>query len=563
MDQQQNRQSEALFEQLNKNKKKKKRKTLRTVLIVILVIAVALVMVFNHLRQQVEGQFAAMAEEVQSYEVHRGPISTTVTGSGTLAEVGLETVTVPSDVEILEILVQAGDPVTAGKVLATVDMASVMDAMEAIQSELDSLDTQIKNAKNDSVEGYITAGVDGRVKKLYAREGTDVVACMAEHGALALLSLDGYMAVDIETDALKAGDTVTVVRGDGTEISGTVETVKNGVATVLVTDKGPKMEEQVTVTADGTEIGTGSLYIHSPLKITGYAGRVTEVYREENDWVDDYYWIFALEDTGVTVNYDSLLRQRAEKEAELLELLEIYRNGAILATMDGVVSTVDYDPDAPAMQPQTDSNATQSSGYAGMMQMGTSGQTEASAQSSGQDTQLLTIYPNVTMQITISIDEMDILALEVGQTAEITVSSISEETKYTGVVTQIDTTSSQYSAVVELPRSEEMLSGMTAEVDVQIQGVENALLIPVDALHQTSAIYYVYTTYDPETMQYGGRVEVTVGMRNSEFAEITSGLSEGDTVWYTEETDYSWMFGGMNGGVPGGMGGGMPGEFGG
>lgn len=563
MDQQQNRHSDELFEKLNKNKKKKKHKTLRTVLTIILVIAVALVMVFNHLRQQVEDRFAAMAEEVQSHRVSRGPISTTVTGSGTLEEVGLETVMASSAVEILEILVEAGDPVTAGKVLATVDMASVMDAMEAIQSELDSLDTQIKNAKNDSAEGYITAGVDGRVKKLYAREGTDVVACMAEHGALALLSLDGYMAVVIETDALKVGDTVTVVREDGTEISGTVETVKNGVATVLVTDKGPKMEEQVTVTADGTEIGTGSLYIHSPLKITGYAGRVTEVYREENDWVDDYYWIFALEDTGVTVNYDSLLRQRAEKEAELLELLEIYRNGAILATMDGVVSTVDYDPDAPAMQPQTDSNATQSSGYAGMMQMGTSGQTEASAQSSGQDTQLLTIYPNVTMQITISIDEMDILALEVGQTAEITVCSISEETKYTGVVTQIDTTSSQYSAVVELPRAEEMLSGMTAEVDVQIQGVENALLIPVDALHQTSAIYYVYTTYDPETMQYGGRVEVTVGMQNSEFAEITSGLSEGDTVWYTEETDYSWMFGGMNGGVPGGMGGGMPGEFGG
>ena len=118
MDQQQNRQSEALFEQLNKNKKKKKRKTLRTVLIVILVIAVALVMVFNHLRQQVEGQFAAMAEEVQSYEVHRGPISTTVTGSGTLAEVGLETVTVPSDVEILEILVQAGDQVEEGDTIA-------------------------------------------------------------------------------------------------------------------------------------------------------------------------------------------------------------------------------------------------------------------------------------------------------------------------------------------------------------------------------------------------------------------------------------------------------------
>ena len=129
---QQNRHSDELFEKLNKNKKKKKHKTLRTVLTIILVIAVALVMGFNHLRQQVEDRFAAMAEEVQSHRVSRGPISTTVTGSGTLEEVGLETVMAPSAVEILEVPVEAGDPVTAGKVLATVDMASVMDAMEAM-----------------------------------------------------------------------------------------------------------------------------------------------------------------------------------------------------------------------------------------------------------------------------------------------------------------------------------------------------------------------------------------------------------------------------------------------
>ena len=551
MDQQKNKQSDALFEQLNKNKKKKKRKTLRTVLIIILVIAVALMAAFNHLRQQVEESFAAMAEEVQSYEVRRGPISTTVTGTGTLAEVGLETVTMPSEVEILEILVKAGDPVTAGKVLATVDMASVMDAMESIQSELANLDARINNAKNDSVAGYITAGVDGRVKKLYAAEGTDVAACVAQYGALALLSLDGYMAVDIETDILHAGDAVTVIRANGTEISGIVEKVNHGVATVLVTDKGPEMDEPVTVTADGTEIGNGSLYIHSPLRITGYAGRVTEIYREENDWVDDYYWIFALEDTGVTASYDSLLRQRAEKEAALLELLKIYRDGAILATIDGVVSTVDHVPDASG-KTQSAGTAAQSTGmgnYSGMMQSGNTAQD--SAQRSRSDTRLLTVYPNVTMQVTIAIDEMDILALQVGQTAEVTVSSIGEDTLYTGVVTEIDTGTSQYSAVVELPKEEGMLPGMTAEVDVQIRGLEDALLIPVDALHQTSTIYYVYTTYDPETMRYGGRVEVTVGMRNSEFAEITSGLSEGDTVWYTEETDYFWMFGGM----PGGFGG--------
>ena len=106
----------------------------------------------------------------------------------------------------------------------------------------------------------------------------------------------------------------------------------------------------------------------------------------------------------------------------------------------------------------------------------------------------------------------------------------------------------QYSAVVELDKAEGMLPGMTADVDVKIQGVEGAIIIPVDALHQTSTIYYVYTSYDEETMQYGGRVEVAIGMQNSNFVEITSGLSEGDTVYYAEEPDYSWMFGGMPGG---------------
>lgn len=546
MDHQLNRQSDELFAQLSKNKKKKKRKTLRTVLIVILVIAVALAMGVNYLRQRVEEQFAALADEVQTYQVSRGYISAKVTGSGTLEEVGLETVTVPGDVAVLDVLVEEGDPVSAGTVLATVDKASVLDAMEAIQSELDRLDSQINAAKKDSVEDYITAGVQGRVKKLFASENTDVAACMTEHGALALLSLDGYMAVDIETNALHAGDTVNVIRTNGEELDGTVEKVHHGIATILVTDKGPEMEEVVTVFVEDEEVGTGALFIHSPLAVTGYAGVVTKVYREENEWVDDYYWLFYLEDTEVTVNYDSLLRSRSEKEAELLELLTIYRDGAILAPMEGMISRVDWDQNVSAEQTQS----------TGMNPLGNPAQNQTSSgQGSSGNTSLVTIYPNITMQVMIPIDEMDILALEVGQTAEITVNSISEETVYHGVVTEIDTSTAKYTAMVELSKAEGMLPGMTAAVDVQIQGVENALIVPVEALHQTSAIYYVYTSYDPETMQYGDRVEVTVGMQNSKYAEITSGLNEGDRVFYTEEPDYSWIFEGMNGGRPGGFGG--------
>ena len=61
------------------------------------------------------------------------------------------------------------------------------------------------------------AGVSGRVKMIYAETGDDVVDVMYEKGALALLSLDGYMAADVETDALSAGESVTVRLSDGEE----------------------------------------------------------------------------------------------------------------------------------------------------------------------------------------------------------------------------------------------------------------------------------------------------------------------------------------------------------
>ena len=80
----------------------------------------------------------------------------------------------------------------------------------------------------------------------------------------------------------------------------------------------------------------------------------------------------------------------------------------------------------------------------------------------------------------------------------------------------------------------------------------------MDALHQTSSGYYVYTSYDEDTQEYGGRVDVVPGLSNSNYVEIKSGLSEGDVVYYTESQTFD--FGGMGfGGMPGGdFGGDMP-----
>ena len=239
----QQRPGEELFDKLNQEKKQRRRKVMRTVIIVIAFIAAALVLLVLNLRRRVEQKFAAAEKEVLTYEVKPGTIHTLVTGSGVLAQVDEEEIKVPAGVEIDEVFPEAGDLVTEGELLAKVDMASVMSALSDTQSQLKKLDQSINSAKDDTASTSLTAGVSGRVKKIYAEVGDDVSLCMAEHGALALLSLDGLMAVDIEAEGLSRGDTVSVARADGTVISGVVEEAGQGSLTVLGTDDGPLSDE--------------------------------------------------------------------------------------------------------------------------------------------------------------------------------------------------------------------------------------------------------------------------------------------------------------------------------
>ena len=517
---------DALFETLGKNKKRKRRKIIITVVSIVMVLAIIAAVGVSFLQRRVREQFASNQGEVLSYEVTTGSISTVVSGSGSLTDVDLESITVPEGVEITEIVVKRNQAITTGDILATVDMASVVSAMADLQVQIEDLDEQISDAEDDSASTRIKAGVTGRVKAIFGEKDADVTDVMYKHGALALISLDGYMAVDIETDALAVGDSVKVKLSDEEEIIGTVESVVGGKATILVSDNGPEYEEAVTVlNKEGVQLGTGNLYINSALRVTGYSGIISYVNISENAQVYSSSVLFNLKDTGYSANYNSLLRERAELEETLLELLTIQRDGAVLAQMDGSVYSVDYADDA--------------------------------------TTAVVTLSADEKMSITISVDESDILSLELGQTVTVTVKSASEDS-FKGTLTEINRTSSSsgtYSAVIEVGKAEGMLSGMTASVSVRIEGVDDAILIPIEALYKTSDGAYVYTSYNEEYQEYGGKVDVVTGLENSTYVEIKSGLSVGDTVYYTEQESGFSNFGGMGGfpggssGFPGGMGG--------
>ena len=90
---------------------------------------------------------------------------------------------------------------------------------------------------------------------------------------------------------------------------------------------------------------------------------------------------------------------------------------------------------------------------------------------------------------------------------------------------------------------------MTAEVVINIQGTDNVLIIPTDAVNKTAAGAFVYTEYDEETKQFGGITPIEVGISNDDDTEVRSGLEEGMTVYYTEKKEdlFFMMMGGPNG----------------
>lgn len=435
---------------------------------------------------------------IRSAAVETGTITTVVSGSGILQSLEAEEETIPSGAEINDILVVPGQHVSQGDILATVDQASIRNALADIQGQLTSLDSQLERLKSDTESSYIKAGVSGRVKAVYASEGDNISTVTAQYGGLLLLSLDGKMAVTLPgSDAVTLGDKVTVTLSDGSTKEGTVAEWSSSSLVITLTDNGPAVGDTVTVTAaDGTELGTGTLEVNSPLMITGYQGAVDSVLVKDNSQVYASTNLLQLTGLGHTPEYDRLLSQRQELADNLQELLLLGQNGGITASMDGTIQTAEL-----GVSP------------------------------------LLTIAPDDSMTVSISVDELDILSIQLGQEAAVTVGALGNE-PINGTVTDVNTqgTSSngvtRYTVEITLPKTEQMLAGMNASVEIVIGRVESCLTIPEDALNQSGADTFVYTSYDPESDTLGGKVVITTGASDGNRVEIVSGLNDGADVYY-------------------------------
>lgn len=288
---------------------------------------------------------SSVRSSVLNCQLDSREISTVLRGAGTLASQDGEDVTVPVSLEIKNYYVKNGQALSEGDPIAAFDPVEVQSAVSQLQSVLKDLDSAIASAFDSTPASTVQAGTSGRVKKIYAEKGTPVADTMYREGALMLLSLDGLMAVDLDTE-LTPNEEVAVTLSDGTELPGKVQKVADGISTVTVSDEKTEFGDSVTVAAEsGKVLGTGTLYIHNMLRVTGLYGTVDSINVSLNRKVSNGTTLITLKDTGRTATYQSLLSRRAELEEQLDSLLQLGSDGILRAKETGIVSGVDSDID--------------------------------------------------------------------------------------------------------------------------------------------------------------------------------------------------------------------------
>lgn len=312
-------------------------------------------------------------------------ISTVLSGGGTLSPQEGTAQSLPQALELETYYVKNGQTVSEGDPIAQVDLVAVKAAISELQEVIDTLDAAIASESSKTNDSVIRSGTAGRVKKIYAREGTAAADSVYESGALLLLSLDGLMAVDLEARA-EVGQRVTVTLSDGTALEGTVESVSDGTATVTLSDETAPLDDSVSLTAeDGKTMGTGSLYIHSRLRVAGAYGTVSKISVKENQQVSAGSTLLTLKDTGHTAEYARLLNRRTELEDQMESLVRLSKDGILHADCGGTVSGVDTEISYtdPAVLTQARSQA--SPGYTALGGIRTENTDTPQAQPSGED----------------------------------------------------------------------------------------------------------------------------------------------------------------------------------
>lgn len=459
---------------------------------------------------------------------------------------------------IQEILVQPGDEVKAGQVIARLrapDLeAQVQSLSEQIQADRQTLSdlTGVPPYAVDRVDPAagvtLRAPISGRVVGLTASEGAalkqgQIVAHVVDDSRFRLVA----KATPVEFKQIKVGqrvalrfeqfDDFTPARVTAVNPSPIPESLSNlelgrgggsassdqYVFVYWVTIEGqnpglirPGMVAQVGLLpetaangAEGSPIDSYSVtFLRYPAKVDGYVNEervlnradaiATRVYVQEMQLVKAGDPLVSLAGQDARDMIQKKLDKLREEETKLRQLQAQLGNLEVRAPMAGVVADINK----------------------------TVGQTVMPGEWWGS------IFNTDDMRLWVQVDDIDVLLVKAGAPVRVTVDAVPGKT-FAGKVNRVNVMGqdqkgiTRFAVDIEVKGSPELRPGMQAKAYIDAGSAKNVLLIPVEAIFEEDGKSKV------EVLEPDGRVKtvtVELGLMNDRVAEVKSGLNEGELV---------------------------------
>ncbi len=552
-----------------KKKKRKKLKRWMKIIIVLLIIAAILAIIMVQ-RSREARQAAAAASAVNTATVERRNVTSELSSTGTLEAVDSYSIVSLVEGDVISADFEEGDQVEKGQVLYEIDRSSVETQLTSAQNSL----TRAQESYEDAVEDYNKALSDysgntykatesGYISELNISVGDRVggnttlahlysddvmkirVPFLSGEAALIAPGMGAVLTL-VDTGEQVAG-TVTAVASQETALTGgrlvkyvTMEVANPGGLTIT-TQATAQIGEFI-----GSDEGTFTAVIDKTMSANlSTTVEVAALLVDEGDYVTSGTPIFLMTDDTAKDLIDSYKdsmenaqSQLENAQSSLENTQDNYDNYTITAPISGQVITKTY-------------------------KVG-----DTIERNTGSSTTVATIYDLSELTFEMSIDELDVLNVKVGQKVEVTADALENQT-FTGTVTNVSLESSYsngvttYPVTVTMDEMGDLLPGMNVDGVIILDEAENVLAVPSGALMRGNQVYVqdASVTEAQGPVPAGFRaVEVETGVISDSYVEITSGLEEGDVVYVAEtaSTVSGFMMMGPGGGM-GGPGGGGPG----
>lgn len=519
-------------------------------LVAVLVVLVLLIALFAP-----KGKKKAVSAETQYTTVspENRDITNVYSASGTLSAANAYTVKPLVKGEVLTADFEVGDTVEKGDVLYTIDSSDVISGVEKAALNLN----QAQRSYDDAVDAqYIRTDIGGTVASFKVRVG-DVVTAGQE---VAAIRDDTTLLLSLEFPAADAAN-FTVGQSAEVLLDSTFEAIGGTVQSVSGADtlsSGNLLVRTVTIAVKNTGNLTAAQAATATINgVSALSSARFSYQREQTVTAQQNGTVSALcVKEGAQVSADTALIQLSgDNLTKQVQNASDSLRSAELSVEDTQKQVDDYTITAPISGTIISKD----------VKVGDTVGTSASSVET-----MCVIYDMSYLEMTLNVDELEILSIKEGQEATITADAIPNQT-FRGVVTSVSKSgtttggTTTYPVTIRIDEMGDLLPGMNATAEIVTESAEDTLSVPNEAIVRGN---YVLVTKDspsaanaddsmtaPEGYVY---VKVTTGVSDDDYIAVTSGLQAGDTVAYNSALNVSGSSGEVQFVVDGGDMGGAP-----